>query len=123
MGDSRNEKIKNGSVEMCTHQLADEIMNSEEYKSYRILLEKIKEQPDLYRKVCDYRKHNFELQNMDMDRNMYDEVMRFQMENANIKSDELVRDFLNAELSVCRIVQDVNRILMEKIEFDIEFLE
>ena len=72
--------------------------------------------------MCDYRRRNFELQNMDINDNMFDEVMRFQMENAAIRKNALVNEFLKAELSVCRMLQGITRTISERIELDVDFL-
>ena len=122
MGDSRNETLKNSMVDVKTAELAQAVADSEEYKSYLHYLEEIKKQPELYEKVCDYRRRNFELQNMDVADNMFDEVMRFQMENAGIRKNELVNEFLKAELSVCRMLQGITRVIADSVELDTDFL-
>lgn len=122
MGDSRNKTLKNSMVDVKTAELAQAVADSEEYKSYLHYLEEIKKQPELYEKVCDYRKRNFELQNMDVADNMFDEVMRFQMENAGIRKNELVNEFLKAELSVCRMLQGITRVIADSVELDTDFL-
>ena len=122
MGDSRNKTLKNSMVDVKTAELAQAVADSEEYKSYLHYLEEIKKQPELYEKVCDYRRRNFELQNMDVADNMFDEVMRFQMENAGIRKNELVNEFLKAELSVCRMLQGITRVIADSVGLDTDFL-
>ena len=122
MGDSRNKTLKNSMVDVKTAELAQAVADSEESKSYLHYLEEIKKQPELYEKVCDYRRRNFELQNMDVADNMFDEVMRFQMENAGIRKNELVNEFLKAELSVCRMLQGITRVIADSVELDTDFL-
>ena len=122
MGDSRNKTLKNSMVDVKTAELAQAVADSEEYKSYLHYLEEIKKQPELYEKVCDYRRRNFELQNMDVADNMFDEVMRFQMENAGIRKNELLNEFLKAELSVCRMLQGITRVIADSVELDTDFL-
>ena len=122
MGDSRNKTLKNSMVDVKTAELAQAVADSEEYKIYLHYLEEIKKQPELYEKVCDYRRRNFELQNMDVADNMFDEVMRFQMENAGIRKNELVNEFLKAELSVCRMLQGITRVIADSVELDTDFL-
>jgi cell fate (sporulation/competence/biofilm development) regulator YlbF (YheA/YmcA/DUF963 family) len=122
LGDSRNKTLKNSMVDVKTAELAQAVADSEEYKSYLHYLEEIKKQPELYEKVCDYRRRNFELQNMDVADNMFDEVMRFQMENAGIRKNELVNEFLKAELSVCRMLQGITRVIADSVELDTDFL-
>lgn len=122
MGDSRNKNFENRLVDVKTEELVQAVLESEEYKEYLEYLAKIKEQPELYERVCDYRRRNFELQNMDVNDNMFDEVMRFQMENSAVRKNELINDFLKAELSVCRMLQDITRAISDKVELDIDFL-
>lgn len=122
MGDSRNKTFENRPVDVKTEELVQAVLESEEYNEYLGFLAKIKERPELYERVCDYRRRNFELQNMDVNDNMFDEVMRFQMENAAIRKNALVNDFLKAELSVCRMLQGITRAISDRVELDTDFL-
>ncbi len=123
MGDSRNRTVDNSSIDIKTEELVQAILASEEYREYLECFAKIKEQPELYERVGDYRKRNFELQNMDVNDNMFDEVMRFQMENSAIRKNALVNQFLKAELSVCRMLQDIIRTISDNVDLDIDFLK
>ena len=122
MGESRNKVLGSRKVDLKTAELSEAILDSEEYKEFLYYLGEIKKQPELYDKVCDYRRRNFELQNMDINDNMFDEVMHFQMENAGIRKDSLVNNFLKAELSVCRMLQDITRSISESVQLDTDFL-
>ena len=122
MGESRNKVLGSRKVDIKTSELSAAILDSEEYKEFLYYLDEIKKQPELYDRVCDYRRRNFELQNMDINDNMFDEVMHFQMENAGIRKDGLVNNFLRAELSVCRMLQDITRSISESVELDTDFL-
>lgn len=122
MGESRNKVLGSRKVDLKTAELSAAILDSEEYKEFLYYLGEIKKQPELYDRVCDYRRRNFELQNMDINDNMFDEVMHFQMENAGIRKDGLVNNFLRAELSVCRMLQDITRSISESVELDTDFL-
>ena len=123
MGDSRNRTVDNSSIDIKTEELVQAILASEEYREYLECFAKIKDQPELYERVGDYRKRNFELQNMDVNDNMFDEVMRFQMENSAIRKNALVNQFLKAELSVCRMLQGITRTISDNVELDIDFLK
>lgn len=122
MGESRNKPLGNRMVDIKARELSEVILESEEYKEFLYYLQEIKKQPELYARVCDYRRRNFELQNMDSSDNMFDEVMRFQMENADIRKNSLANKFFKAELSVCRMLQDINRRVVGVVELDIDFL-
>ena len=123
MGDSRNRTVDNSSIDIKTEELVQAILASEEYREYLECFAKIKEQPELYERVGDYRKRNFELQNMDVNGKMFDEVMRFQMENSAIRKNALVNQFLKAELYVCRMLQGITRTISDNVELDIDFLK
>lgn len=110
-------------VDLKIAELTKAILDSEEYKDFLYYLQELKKQPELYERVCDYRRRNFELQNMDINDNMFDEVMHFQMENAGIRKDELVNKFLKSELSVCRMLQDITRSIAESVQLDTDFLK
>ena len=102
--------------------LIESIKKSEEYNHYMDCLERLKSNPELYAQVCDYRRRNFELQNSEDNRNLYDQVMRFRAENSALRRNAQVNEFLQAELGFCRMMRDINNRLMSGIEFDIEFL-
>ena len=122
MGESRNRVLGSRMVDIKARELSDAVLDSKEYKEYLYYLREIKKEPELYARVCDYRRRNFELQNMDSNDNMFDEVMRFQMENGDIRRNSLADKFFRAELSVCRMLQDINRSLVDVVELDIDFL-
>lgn len=122
MGESRNQTLGSRKVDIKAKELSEAIAESDEYREFVYYLEEIKKQPELYGRVCEFRKHNFELQNADISDNMYDEVMRFQIENAAIRKDDLVNNFLKAELSVCRMLQDITRSIVSGVELDVDFL-
>lgn len=122
MGTSRNKTLENRTVDIKAAELLDALRNSEEYQEYLRCYDEIKEDPELYNRVCDYRKRNFELQNMDVNDNMFDEVMRFQMENADIRRIDLVNQFLKSELSVCRMLQDISKEILDGVDIDLAFL-
>ena len=55
MGDSRNRTVDNSSIDIKTEELVQAILASEEYREYLECFAKIKEQPELYERVGDYR--------------------------------------------------------------------
>lgn len=110
-------------VEEKARELADMIRSSEEYRNYLLCRDLLKGDPQLYQRVNDYRKRNFLLQLEGNPANLYDEMgqlwERFEPERRDIR----VSGFLQYEHSLCRMVQQVEEILLENLDFDIEFLE
>lgn len=100
-------------------QFADTIMASDIYKEYYYQREKIKKQPVLYEKVNEFRQRNFEIQNETDEEELFDRMEAFGKEYEKFRENPLVDDFLRAELAFCRLMQDVNLLLTEEIDFEL----
>lgn len=100
-------------------QFADKIMASDTYMEYLYQREKIKKQPALYDKVNEYRQRNFELQNETDEEDLFDRMEAFEREYEKFREDPLVDDFLNAELAFCRLMQEIDLLLAQAIDFEL----
>lgn len=109
-------------LEHSIKNLTESVRNTYEYKRYIENLSILKSKPELYARVCEFRRRNYELQNSDVDSNLYDSVMRFRTENAELRKDALVNDFLQSELGVCRMLQNICNEIMDNVDIDIDFL-
>lgn len=104
-------------------QLSEAIRNSSEYTLYRQKLEELQGQPELYSQVNNLRRNNFQRQNGGGGRMTYDEYSAFAAESRRLRGNPLVDEFLNAEVSLGRLLQDVKRIIISEIDFDNQFLD
>lgn len=100
-------------------QFADKIMASDTYMEYLYQREKIKKRPALYDKVNEYRRRNFELQNETDEEDLFDRMEAFEREYEKFREDPLVDDFLNAELAFCRLMQEIDLLLAQAIDFEL----
>ena len=103
-------------VEKATEALADALLNSEIYLEYKSKLDQVKQYPDLKRQIDEFRMRNFELQQSPD--YAFDKMEQFQREYQTFRENPLVSDFLAAELAFCRMVQDVEKRLVDKIDFE-----
>jgi cell fate (sporulation/competence/biofilm development) regulator YlbF (YheA/YmcA/DUF963 family) len=87
------------------------------YKEYRSALEELNKDPDLKRRVDDFRQRNYNFQQSeDIDLNEYDQ---FRSEMVGFRaSDQRVDAFLDAELALCRMIQDVSYRITEALDFE-----
>ena len=87
------------------------------YKEYRSALEELNKDPELKRRVDDFRQRNYNFQQSeDIDLNEYDQ---FRSEMVGFRaSDQRVDAFLDAELALCRMIQDVSYRITEALEFE-----
>lgn len=112
-------------IDKCTQKLKEAILKSDEYKEYLHCLEALKREPQLYDKVNYIRRRTFYVNNnSDLGEEQYaNEVMQYSAEYDELKANEIARAFLDAELVVCRIIQDINYRLVEELDLDISFME
>lgn len=110
-------------VDELAEQLAAAVLESEEYKNFLRCRTEIKKNPQLYQAVNELRRHNFQLQNSEDVVDMYDEVTKIYDRYAYIRTNIVANQFLRAELSMCRMIQDIQRKLLEDLDFDVDFLD
>lgn len=110
-------------VDELATEMATAIEESEEYKNFLRCREEISKNPQLYQAVNELRKHNFALQNSSEDMDMYEEVVKIFDKYAYIRTNVIANRFLRAELSVCRMIQDIHRTMLENIDIGLEFLD
>ncbi len=102
----------------AARQFADTIMTSDTYKEYLYQREKIKKQPGLYDKVNEFRQRNFDLQNEADSDDILERMEAFEQEYEKFREDPFVDSFLQAELAFCRMMQEINVLLAEEIDFE-----
>ena len=106
-----------------SRQLNKKIQASPEYNRYLVTKEKLMADGELYRKMNEFRKRNFELQNKGDGVNRYDEIRNLASEYNLLLHNALVNDFLMAEQRICRLMQDIYKELARDIEFDFEYMD
>lgn len=109
-------------VETLTAQLAQAVLQSPEYRDYLKYKEILKRDADLYRSVNELRKYNFDLQNnIDMG-DAFDVTENLRIKYMEIRKLPQVSDFLMAEMSLGRMIQDIYRGVVKDLEFEFDFL-
>ena len=93
------------------------LKDSDIYKEYRSALEELNKDPELKRRVDDFRQRNYNFQQSEeIDLNEYDQ---FRSEMVGFRaSDQRVDAFLDAELALCRMIQDVSYRITEALDFE-----
>ncbi len=104
------------NIDDATDEFLSAILDSDVYTAYRAMLEKVKRQPGLKEQIDDFRKRNYEFQNsVDND---FGKLDQFEKEYENFRADQLVSDFLAAELDLCRMMQRINTRIVAGLEFE-----
>lgn len=110
-------------IDEIKKELGDAILNSEEYKEYQELQKEIDRNPDLKRVIDEYRRRHFALQ---YDDNIEDKFMATQnlsKEYEEFNSQILVRKYLDAEICLCRQIQDICMFVAGIVDFNMDFLK
>lgn len=102
--------------------LSKAIEDSVEYRKYRQYLDIVKRDPELYEQVNELRRRNFSLQNNGVGRISYEEFTNISAESKRLRDFPTVNEFLNAEIELGRMIQDISKEIMSGIYFDSEFL-
>ncbi len=110
------------AIDVCLGALIDAILSSEEYRQYRALQEQISLEPEKEKAINNFRRRNYLLQRNKDNIDLFDEIDKLEQEFREFRKEPLVEEYLSAELSVCRLVQRINRKLMEQVNFDTEFM-
>ena len=100
-------------------QLLQVIKAGEIYKEYKEQETKLKEDPELMERVRQFRKNNFQIQVDSHKDEIFNAVDRLQTESAELRKIHEVNAYLDAELALCRMMQDVCRKLSDGIDIDI----
>jgi len=95
-------------VDERLEQLINAILESDEYKRYQEIREKIKLEPEKEQAIHNFRKRNFRLQKSRNTVDLFGEIDRLEREFAEFRRKPLVEEYLSAELAMCRLIQKVN---------------
>lgn len=102
--------------------LANLFLASDEYKMYLECRAKVEEQEGLEASVNAFRKEAFLLQCQGED--VYQrEVGGLREKFGHILELKIVRDYLDAEINLCRTMQEVQSILVENVDIKTDFLD
>lgn len=105
-------------MEKCTEDLIRCIIESDEYRQFCELRDKVREEPELRRQINDFRLHVFETQNSQELLDMYQEQNRLCNDYEEFRKNPLVNGFLLAELRVCRMVQKITGEIVGAVDLD-----
>ena len=107
-------------VNEYTEKLAEALENSEEYRRFVRIREKVAKDPQLRAKINEFRIHNSELQNSSEVLDVKEELDAFLGSYTEFRKDPLVDEFLRAELRVCRMLQEICLRVVQNLDLDTE---
>ena len=99
-------------------QFVRDIRETDVYKSYTMQLARLKKNPELYKQVNDYRKLNFVLQYAVDVEELFDKFDFFVYDYKVLLENVILVFFLKAELALCRMMQEINALIVDGLNFE-----
>lgn len=93
------------------------LKNTPEYTEYERHKEIMQGKPQIKERVDAFRREMFMLQHETDSNEAYEKMEALERQNEEILSDPEVHDFLDAESSFCRLMQNVVDKIMDSIDF------
>lgn len=103
---------------MAAKDYAAKIQQTDIYRTYCHERERIKQDPELHAKVNAYRQATFELQNYTDQDQLFDRMDAYEKEYENFRENPVVESFLQAELAFCRMMQELNILILDHLDFE-----
>ncbi|MBQ9333623.1 MAG: YlbF family regulator [Lachnospiraceae bacterium] len=110
--------LSSEQIRMAAKEYAAKIQQTEIYRKYCLERERIKQDPELYAKVNAYRQATFELQNYTDQDQLFDRMDAYEKEYEGFRENPLVESFLQAELAFCRMMQELNILILDHLDFE-----
>lgn len=104
-----------------TDALIEAIETSNEYAQYQLLQNTIMKEEDVYHRLNDFRRRNFEIQMNPQADAMNSSVYLYQ-EYADILNRTEVKEFLNAEQHYIKMLRKIHRKLDKHANINVDFL-
>lgn len=100
------------------NKLAYEIKSSDEYKNYKRLKEEVKNTPELKEKLVSFEKERYEVQIAAISEGKKDTEKAANMQKlyTELISNDIMKQYFDAELKFNIMLGDVNKIISEAVE-------
>lgn len=98
-------------------QLCDAILDSSEYQGYKRQQEIVKDQPEVIDKINELRNLNMRLQSIQNSDEAYEEYEKLEKRFEELSDDKRVFDFMEAENRFIGVYRELNKRIMDHIQF------
>lgn len=108
-----------------TTKLAEKIKKTTAYIDYLNFKSILERQPDIFRRVGEYRRRSFEIQISHSYGafNAYENLLNLNKEYEELLSEPIVKSFIDAELKISKLIAGVYDTIAKEVDFDIKFLD
>lgn len=111
--------IEMSFIDTCTDMLISAIQNGSVYRQYCVALEEVKKIPGLKERVDEYRRLNYIVQNQNNEIELHEAIDDLDAKMQELCKISEVNQFLEAELALCRQLQNISTAIHQGINLDI----
>lgn len=111
----------NSELQVLMEQLVAAMRRSQEYNQYQSLLDAVKQRPELYQRIGEFRRRNIVFQMTDHG-NVIEENNELQKEFSDLKANGLANEFMAAEHQYCRMIKSLQDYFLENVDVEIDIL-
>lgn len=97
--------------------LINTIRETETYQNYRAAQQKVAKDPALQARIDAFRLRNFEMQKKYQGNELLEKTDDFSREYEAFRENPVVDEFLGAELAFCRMIQNMDDVLVKELDF------
>ncbi len=113
--------MEDNTIEESISRLIESIKESAEYTEFKKQSDILKADPELKNRVDAFRSENYRIQNECDADSLFDVVEQIGKESAQLRSNPQVNAYLDAELALCRMMQNISMKLVDGIDLDAPF--
>jgi cell fate (sporulation/competence/biofilm development) regulator YlbF (YheA/YmcA/DUF963 family) len=107
-----------------TKMFVDKLKKTDEYSHYGICKNSIKSNPQLLDRLNEYRKKSFEIYSSNEDSyEVYENTVKLNNHYNELLNEPKIKEFLDAEIELSRIISSIYNCIATEIDIDIEFLK
>ena len=101
-----------------TENFIEQIKSTEIFQNYNEKKIALKQDSDLWYATCQYRRDRFEMQRNTEEAELYDRIDDFEKKYRELLEKKSVADYLDAEVSMCRLLQNISVSLIQALEYE-----
>lgn len=104
------------TIKKKVEELVDAILGSTEYQNFQAAEKQVRKVPELADKIKEFCWENYELQNCRAE-DLYEQVEAFEERYRDFRRNTVVEEYLERELRMCRMLQEIHARLTDIMDF------
>lgn len=106
-------------IKQAIDHFLEEFKCTDAYRNYQEQKQRVAEIPGLVEKINHFRRNRFEIQQYSGD-DLFERIDIFENEYQAFEEEPVVREYLAAELEICRRIQELSSAVIEAVGIDWE---